>query len=81
MLISVEAEHLRGLELTEAQALVNFAVGLFTGGRVTLGRAAAIARLNQLEFQRELGRRNLELQYGLEDLRADLLTLAALRKP
>lgn len=80
MLIEVEDEHLRGLELTESQALVDFAVGLFTEGRITSGRAAGIARLTHLDFQRELGRRNIALHYDLEDLNADLRTLEALRQ-
>lgn len=81
MLIEVEDEQLQGLQLTTAQALVDFAVGLFTEGRITLGRAAGIARLTQLDFQRELGRRNIPLHYDVEDLQADLQTLAALREP
>lgn len=80
MTIEVHDEALRGLELTEPQALVDLAVGLFTERRVTLGRAAAVARLTQLDFQRELSRRGIPLHYDVEDLQADVRTLAALRK-
>ncbi|MBI3848792.1 MAG: UPF0175 family protein [Verrucomicrobia bacterium] len=80
MKIEVQDEVLRGLELTESQALVDLAVGLFTERRATLGRAAEIARLTQLDFQRELGRRGIALHYDVEDLQADLRTLAALRE-
>ena len=80
MLIEVQDEQLRGLELTEAQALVDFAVGLFTEGRVTVGRAAGIARLTHLDFQRELGRRNIPLHYDVQDLQDDMRTLTALRE-
>ena len=80
MVIEIQDEVLRGLELTEAQALVDLAVGLFTERRVTLGRAAEIARLTQLDFQRELGSRNIPLHYDMEDLEADVQTLAALRE-
>jgi predicted HTH domain antitoxin len=79
MLIEVHDEALRGLELTEAEALVDFAIGLFTERRITLGRAAEIARTTQLDFQRELGRRGIPIHYDLEDLQADIQTLAALR--
>ncbi len=80
MTIEVQDEALRGLALTEPQALVDLAIGLFTERRVTLGRAAAVARLTQLEFQRELSRRGIPLHYDVEDLQADLRTLAALRE-
>jgi predicted HTH domain antitoxin len=78
--IEIQDEALRGLKLTEPQAVLDLAVGLFTERRVTLGRAAEIARLPQLEFQRELGRRGICIHYDLEDLQADLRTLAALRE-
>lgn len=79
MLIEIQDEKLRGLKLTEAQALLDFAVGLFTERRLTLGRAAEIARLTQLDFQQELGRRGIPIHYDVEDLQADLRTLAELR--
>ncbi len=80
MVIDIKNEVLRGLNLTEPQALLDLAVGLFTERRVTLGRAAEIARLTQLEFQRELGRRGISIHYDVEDLQADLRTLATLRE-
>jgi len=78
MVIEIQDETLRGLKLTEPQALLDLAVGLFTERRVTLGRAAEIARLTQLDFQREIGRRGIPIHYDVEDLQADLRTLAAL---
>lgn len=80
MVIEIEDKSLVGLELTEAQALLDFAVGLFTERRITLGRAAAIAKLTQSAFQRELGRRGIPIHYDLDDFQADLRTLASLRK-
>jgi predicted HTH domain antitoxin len=79
MVIEIQDEALRGLKLTEPQALLDLAVGLFTERRVTLGRAAEVARLPQLSFQQELGRRGIPIHYDLDDLQADLRTLAALR--
>ena len=52
MTIEVHDEALRGLNLTQPQALLDLAVGLFTERRVTLGRAATVARVTQLDFQR-----------------------------
>ncbi|MCW5553466.1 MAG: UPF0175 family protein [Verrucomicrobiae bacterium] len=80
MTIEVQDEALRGLALTQSQALLDLAVGLFTERRVTLGRAAAVARISQLDFQKELARRGIPLHYDVEDLRADVATLVALRE-
>ena len=80
MVIQIEDEALRGLELTEPQARLDLAVGMFTERRITMGRAAEIARIPQLDFQRELGRRGIAIHYDVEDLQADLGTLAALRE-
>jgi predicted HTH domain antitoxin len=80
MTIEVQDEALRGLNLTQPQALLDLAVGLFTERRVTVGRAAAVAQLTQLDFQRELARRGIPVHYDLEDLQADMRTLAALRE-
>lgn len=80
MTIEIQDEALRGLNLTEAQVLLGLAIGLFTERRVTLGRAAEIARTSQLDFQREIGRRGIPIHYDVEDLHADLETLASLRE-
>lgn len=80
MTIEIQDEALRGLNLTEPQVLLDLAVGLFTERRVTLGRAAEVARWTQLDFQRELSRRGIPIHYDVEDLQADLQTLAALRE-
>jgi predicted HTH domain antitoxin len=79
MVIEIHDEALRGLKLTEPHALLDLAVGLFTEQRVTLGRAAEIARRSQQDFQNELGRRGIAIHYDVEDLQADLRTLTALR--
>lgn len=80
MVIQIQDEALRGLELTESQALLDLTVGLFTEQRVTLGRAAEIARVTQLDFQKELGRRGIAIHYDVEDLQSDLQSLATLRE-
>jgi predicted HTH domain antitoxin len=80
MVIEIQDELLRGVKLTEPQALLDFAVGLFTDRRITLGRAAEIAHLSHLAFQQELNRREIPIHYDMDDLLADVSTLAALRE-
>lgn len=75
MNITIADELLRGVELSPREALLNFAIGLFTERRVTLGRAAEIASHSQAEFLKELGRRRIPIHYDLRDLEADLQTV------
>ena len=80
MVIEIQDESLRGLKLTKSEAVLDFAIGLFTDRRITLGRAAEIAGSTQSDFQRELGRRGIPIHYDVADLQADLQTLSALRE-
>jgi len=75
VLIAIHDDALRGLDLTEDQARLDLALGLFIDQRVTLGRGAEIARMTQADFLKELGRRGIPVHYDVEDLRADLRTL------
>ena len=75
MLIAIHDEALRGLDLTEDQARLDLALGLFIDQRVTLGRGAEIAMMTQSEFLKELGRRGIPVHYDVEDFRADLRAL------
>lgn len=52
--------------------LVDLAAGMYAARRLTLGRAAELAGLSQLEMQRELGRREIPAHYDLDDLAYDL---------
>lgn len=62
-------------ELTEAELLREIAVLLFQQERITLGKAAQIARMHQFEFQRLLANRDICVHYGLEEYQADMKSL------
>ena len=51
---------------------LDLAVGMYSSGRVTLGTAAEVADLSIPEFQRELGRRRIPINYSAGDLAYDL---------
>lgn len=57
---------------------LRLAIGLYVGKEVTLGQAAEAAGLSQMDFQRELGKRQIPINYTLEDLKADLQTVREL---
>lgn len=58
--------------LSPRDAALHLAIGLFVSEEATLGQSAQIAGLSQADFLRELGRRQIAIHYGEEELRADL---------
>ncbi|MCU0771386.1 MAG: UPF0175 family protein [Verrucomicrobia bacterium] len=58
--------------LKPQEARLDFAVGLYSSGRVTMGTAAEVANLSIPEFQRELGQRRIPIHYGPKDLAEDI---------
>jgi len=73
--ITIDDELLQGLNLSDQEARIDLAVGLYADRRVTLGRAARIAGISQTEFQRELGRRRVPMNYDVAEFEADMHTL------
>jgi predicted HTH domain antitoxin len=72
MTITVPDELLRSMKLTEAEVKAELAVALFREERLTLGQAAQLASLPQLDFQRLLSSRRIPLHYGIDDMEQDL---------
>ena len=58
--------------LSSADARLDFAIGLYTSGHASLGRAAKVASLPKLLFMRELGKRGVPCQFTVEDFEHDL---------
>ncbi len=59
---------------------LDLAVGMYSSGRVTLGTAAEVAGLSIPQFQRELGRRRIPVNYTAADLSYDLQAAAELAR-
>lgn len=81
MLMTLPDDLLQSTQLTEAELKAEIAVALFQRERLTLGQAAVLADLPQLEFQRLLAARGIPLHYGLEALEEDLERARRLPKP
>lgn len=73
--IRIDEKVLDQLNLTEGQLKFDLALGLFVDGRVSLGRAAKIAGLDNIRFQRELGARRIPVHYGVNEFGRDLETI------
>lgn len=66
------------LGITEEQARLDFAVGLYSSRSASLARAARLAGRSRLEFQRILAERGIPLAYDASDLDEDIATLKQL---
>lgn len=61
-----------GQPISEAQARLALALGLYTGRAVSLGRAARIAGIPYIAFMEEMGKRGICMNYSVEDLEHDI---------
>ncbi len=75
MTLNIPTEKLGNLRLTEEDALVDIAIGLYKREEVSLGRAAEVAGISSVRLLSELGRRHIPINYGPDDLQADIATL------
>ena len=72
MPVTLPDELLQSTRLTEAELKTELALALFQRERLTLGQAAILAGLPQLDFQRLLASRQIPLHYGVEAMEQDL---------
>ena len=72
MPITLSDELIRSTNLTEAEIRAELALTLFQREHLTLGQAAILAGLHQLDFQRLLASRKIPIHYGIEEMEQDL---------
>jgi predicted HTH domain antitoxin len=78
MTLTIPSERIGDINLSERDALIDVAIGLYKREQVSLGRAAEIAGISSPDFLQELGRRRIPINYDSEDLRADVAALKRL---
>jgi predicted HTH domain antitoxin len=75
MMIELPDTDLESLHLTQEQARLELAVGLYAGREVTLGRAARIAGATYAAFMREIGKRGICVSHTEQDALDDIRQL------
>lgn len=75
MTLNIPDERIGNLKLNERDVMTDIAIGLYKREQVSLGRAAEIAGVPASRFLGELGRRRIPINYGIEDLQADMAAL------
>lgn len=81
MTVTLSDELVKAAQTSEAELKVEFALLLFQQDRLTLGQAAQLAQVPQLEFQRILAARRIPIHYGMEELQQDLARVRELPVP
>jgi predicted HTH domain antitoxin len=72
MVIELPDGDIESLHLTQEQARLELAVGLYAGREITLGRAARIAGTTYASFLQEIGRRGICVSYNERDALHDI---------
>ena len=78
MTIVLPEEIMGATRMTEDELRLEIAVLLFSREKLTLGQAARLAGLTQLQFQHLLASRQIPVHYDLADFEEDLQTLQEL---
>jgi predicted HTH domain antitoxin len=79
--VTIPDEVLQSAHISEAELKTEIAATLFQQDRLTLGQAAALANMSQLDFQRLLAIRGIPIHYGPEQLEHDLQRVQELSSP
>ncbi|MBV8352627.1 MAG: UPF0175 family protein [Verrucomicrobia bacterium] len=79
MTVTIPDDRIGDIQVSEHDALVDIAIGLYKREQVSLGRAAEIANMSSPAFLDQLGRRKIPINYGVDDLRQDLSSLGGAR--
>ena len=75
MAIVISDALLSTIDTTGQDLLVDLACYLYEKGKMSFGKCRELSGLNHLEFQRELGKREIFIHYDEDDLRTDLDSL------
>jgi len=75
--LTIPDDILEAAGLTERECLIELAVQLYAQRRITIAQALRLSRLNRLDFEKELARREISL-YSVDDLNHDVAALKEL---
>ena len=74
----IPAKTLAQLKTTPSELLIEIAVHLYDREKLSMGQAKKLAGLTQIDFQKELAKRNVCIKYDIEDFETDLKNLSSL---
>ncbi|HRG48377.1 MAG TPA: UPF0175 family protein [Leptospiraceae bacterium] len=80
MTLIFEDTLLSQIKLSESDIKAEFSIFLYQNKKLTLARAAKLAGMNRIEFQKALTTRQIPIHYSLSDLENDLNTIEQIHK-
>ncbi|MDA1190169.1 MAG: UPF0175 family protein [Candidatus Poribacteria bacterium] len=75
MSLLIPDEVVRATEMTEDELRLEFACFLYLQEKLALSKAARFVGMPRIDFQMELAKRKIHINYSVEDLERDLETL------
>jgi predicted HTH domain antitoxin len=78
-LVTISKELQLATRMSEQEIRRELAVHLYAQGKLSAGKARELAGMTVTEFQCLLGSRGIAVNYGVEDFRDDLDTIARLK--
>ena len=78
MSVVIPDDILRATKMTEDELKLEIAIMLYKQEKISSGKARAWAGLTVIEFQHELAKRGLYINYNVEDFQADVRTLQSM---
>lgn len=78
MSITIPDDILRASNMTEDELKLEIAILLYQQGKISSGKVRAWTGITVLEFQHELAKRGLYLNYDVEDFQSDVQTLQSM---
>ena len=76
--IVIPSDIVQATGMTEAEFILEIAILLYKMDKISGGKAREWTGLNVMEFQTELAKRGVDINYDVEDLHADVNTLKSL---
>ena len=77
----IPREFLESAKMSEKEMLIDLATHLYATKKLSMGKAKRLAGLDLISFQKELAKRDICINYDVDDLHEDMRNLGiALRK-
>ncbi|MGK7875679.1 MAG: UPF0175 family protein [Xenococcaceae cyanobacterium] len=78
MSVVIPDDILQAAKMSEAELKREIAIMLYQQKKISIGKARHLAQMHLIEFQKELSRREICLNYDVEDFQYDMKTLEKL---
>ena len=79
MTVLISDDIFRATRMTEDELKLEIAIMLYKEEKISSGKARAWTGLTVIEFQHELAKRGLFINYDVKDFEADVKTLQSIR--